>query len=114
MPLKKNRDLKLFYSIKEVAELFGVAESLLRYWETMFPNIHPKKGSNGQRRYTEEDIKEIELVHNLIKERGMKIAAAQKVLSKNKDAASDTAKLMGELQGIKEELTLLKQELDEL
>lgn len=104
----------MFYSISEVAEMFDVADSLLRYWETQFPNIHPKKGNNGVRKYTKEDIDEIALVYNLIKERGMKIAAAQKVLSKNKDAATDTARMMAELQNIKEELVALKKEFDEL
>ena len=59
MSLNTNPDLKLYYSISEVATLFGVAESLLRFWEKQFPNIHPKKSSNNVRQYTKEDIEEI-------------------------------------------------------
>ena len=56
MALNSNPELKLYYSISEVAAQFGVAESLLRFWEKQFPNIHPKKSSNNVRQYTQAQI----------------------------------------------------------
>ena len=58
MALNTNKDLKLFYSIGEVAQEFGVNESLLRFWESEFPNIAPKKNSRGVRMYTTRSTKE--------------------------------------------------------
>ena len=91
MALNTNKDLKLFYSIGEVAQEFGVNESLLRFWESEFPNIAPKKNSRGVRMYTKEDIEEIRLVYNLVKVRGMKLSVAQKTLATKRGSAQDTA-----------------------
>jgi DNA-binding transcriptional MerR regulator len=104
----------LYYSISEVATLFGVAESLLRFWEKQFPNIHPKKSSNNVRQYTKEDIEEIRVVYNLLKVRGMKINAAKEILSKNKKGASDTSNIINELKYLREELVALRKELNDL
>ena len=52
MPVKADKDLKLYYSIGEVAEMFGVNDTLLRFWEREFPQIAPKKGARGIRQYT--------------------------------------------------------------
>ena len=114
MSLNTNPDLKLYYSISEVATLFGVAESLLRFWEKPFPNIHPKKSSNNVRQYTKEDIEEIRVVYNLLKVRGMKINAAKEILSKNKKGASDTSNIINELKYLREELVALRKELNDL
>ena len=114
MSLNTNPDLKLYYSISEVATLFGVAESLLRFWEKQFPNIHPKKSSNNVRQYTKEDIEEIRVVYNLLKVRGMKINAAKEILSKNKKGASDTSNIINELKYLREELVALRKELNDL
>lgn len=114
MALNTEKELKLYYSIAEVAEQFGVAESLLRYWEKEFPNINPKKTSRNIRQYTASDVEEIRVVYNLLKVRGMKISAAREVLNKNKKAANDTSVLMDELMSLKAELTALKKELNEL
>ena len=57
MALNRNKDLKMYYSIKEVADELAVTETTLRYWETVFPQVAPYKGANGVRRYTKDDIK---------------------------------------------------------
>ncbi len=114
MAYNPNKDLKKFYGIAEVAEQFNVAESLLRFWEKEFPNIKPKKSGRGVRMYTKEDIEEVRLVYNLLKVRGMKIAAAKQVLSKNKKAANDTSEIINRLQAIKDELQAISSELKEL
>ena len=114
MAYNPNKDLKKFYGIAEVAEQFNVAESLLRFWEKEFPNIKPRKSGRGVRMYTKEDIEEVRLVYNLLKVRGMKIAAAKQVLSKNKKAANDTSEIINRLQSIQTELLEISRELKEL
>ncbi len=114
MAYNPNKELKKYYGIAEVAEQFGVAESLLRYWEKEFPNIKPRKSGRGVRQYTKEDIEEVRLVYNLLKVRGMKIAAAKAVLNKNRKAASDTSEIIGRLQSIRSELQEISRELGEL
>ena len=114
MAYNPNKELKKYYGIAEVAEQFDVAESLLRFWEKEFPNINPRKSGRGVRQYTKEDIEEIRLVYNLLKVRGMKIAAAKAVLSKNRKAASETSEIIGRLQSIRAELQEISRELGEL
>ncbi len=114
MGLNSNNSLKLYYSISEVAAQFGVAESLLRYWEKEFPSIHPKKNSNNVRQYTQADIDEIRLIHNLLKVKGMKIKAAKEVLSRNKKGANETSIIIDELQSLRRELVALRKELNDL
>jgi DNA-binding transcriptional MerR regulator len=115
MPYNPNKELKKFYSISEVAAKFGVAESLLRYWEKEFPNIKPKKTeSRGVRKYTAEDIEEIGIVHNLLKVRGMKISAARQVLEKNREGANNTAEVLRRLQSLRDELVEISNELKDL
>ena len=78
MALNTNKNLKQYFSIHEVAEQFGVAESLLRYWEQQFPLLKPHKAGRNVRQYSKEDIETIKVIYNLVKVRGMKIAAQEK------------------------------------
>jgi DNA-binding transcriptional MerR regulator len=115
MALNLNKNLKLYYSIREVAEMFGLNESTLRYWETEFPFLKPKtSGVNKVRQYTEKDIEQIRLIHNLVKVRGFKIAAARKIIDKNRNGADRKAEVLTSLIGIREELQSLKHQLDGL
>ncbi len=114
MAYNPNKELKKYYGIAEVAEQFNVAESLLRFWEKEFSNINPKKSGRGVRMYTKEDIEEVRLVYNLLKVRGMKIAAAKQVLSKNRKAASETSEIIDRLQSVRAELKEISRELGEL
>lgn len=114
MALLKNKDLKMYYTIKEVATELNTPESTLRYWETVFPQIAPHKGSNGVRRYTKEDIKSIRLVYHLVKERGLTIAGAKQYLkgAGNKEVADVSADVIDRLSAIREELLGIKAQLD--
>ena len=71
MALKTDKELKLYYSISEVAKMFDVNESLLRYWEKEFPMISPKKTGGNVRQYRKEDIENIRLVYHLVKRKGV-------------------------------------------
>lgn len=115
MALNEYKPQKLYYSIKEVAEQFGLNESTLRYWETEFPFLKPKtSGPAKVRQYQEKDIEQIRLIHNLVKVRGFKLAAAKKIINNNRDGADKTADMINRLTNIREELKALKKELDGL
>ena len=73
---------KLYYSIGEVSEMFGVSASLLRYWESEFKILKPQKNRKGDRRYIKKDIHHIERIYTLVKERGFTLEGAKKELKK--------------------------------
>ena len=108
------KNLKLYYSISEVAAKFGVAESLLRYWEKEFPSIKPKKTNRQVRQYSAQDIEEIDLIYNLVKVRGMKLSAAREVLKKNREGVASSTELINTLEGVRNELLSLRRELEDL
>ncbi|MBQ3631779.1 MAG: MerR family transcriptional regulator [Prevotella sp.] len=115
MALNLNKNLKLFYSIKEVAEMFGLNESTLRFWETEFPYLKPKTaGPSKVRQYSTKDIEQIRLIHNLVKVRGFKIAAAKKIINSNRDGADKTAEVLTRLITVRDELQDMKRQLDGL
>ena len=114
MAYNTNKDLKLYYSISEVARMFDVNESLLRYWEKEFPIISPKKAGGNIRQYRKEDIENIRLVYHLVKEKGMTLQGAKQRLKMNKEKTVQTAEVVGRLKEIREELVKLRKSLDYL
>ncbi len=105
---------KLYYTIKEVAAMFDVKESLLRFWEKEFPHLKPQTTGNKVRQYTEKDIEQIRLIHNLVKVRGFKIAAARKMFNENRDGVDKSAKVIADLIQIRDDLQELKDQLDQI
>lgn len=114
MPLNPNKELKKFYSIAEVSEIFGVPATTLRYWEKEFPTIHPRKSGNNIRMYIQEDIDEIRLVYDLIKVRNMKLSAARELIRKNHEGAKNSSDLMNRMMNVREQLVAIRDELDKL
>ena len=115
MAYNANKDLKLYYSISEVARMFDVNESLLRYWEKEFPTIiSPKKAGGNIRQYRKEDIENIRLVYHLVKEKGMTLQGAKLRLKVNKEKTVQTAEVVSRLKEIREELVKLRKSLDYL
>ena len=113
MALKTDKNLKLYYSITEVADKFGINESTLRYWEQEFPHLKPKtRGTGNIRQYTDKDIEQVQRIYNLVKVRGFKIAAARKILHSNRTGADKTAEVLSKLIEIRDELQLMKKQLD--
>ena len=105
---------KVYYTIKEVAEMFSVNESLLRFWESEFPQLKPQTVGNKVRQYTQKDIDMVGVIYNLVKVRGFKIAAARKMLNENRKGAEQSEKILNTLINVRDELTLLKDQLDRL
>ena len=112
MAYNPNKELKLYYSIGEVAKMFDVNESLLRYWEKEFPIISPKKAGGNVRQYRKEDVETIGLIYHLVKEKGMTLPGARQRLKDNKEATVRNYEIVNRLKGIKEELLAIKKELD--
>ena len=111
MAYAEKKDLKLFYTIGEVAEMFDVKDTLLRFWEREFPQINPKKGGRGVRRYTKDDIEIIRVIYNLVKVRGLRIDAAREVLRKNHEGTVKTTEVVDRLRALRAELVELKAEM---
>ncbi|WP_238868312.1 MULTISPECIES: MerR family transcriptional regulator [Proteiniphilum] len=107
-------DKRLFYSIQEVADHFAVNVSLLRFWEKEFDNINPKKTTGGTRQYTKEDVKQVEIVYHLVKEKGLTLEGARQTLKSKKDDEAKRVEAVGKLMEIKKELQLLEEEFDQL
>ena len=115
MALNEYKPQKLYYSIKEVAEMFGLNESTLRYWETEFPMLKPKTtGPAKVRQYQEKDIEQIKLIHNLVKVLGFKLAAAKKIINNNRQGADKTADVLSRLIGVRDELQAVRRHMDYL
>ena len=114
MALNTDKNLKLYYSIKEVAQMINVSESLLRFWEKEIPQIKPKTTGNNIRQYTDKDIEIIKSVYNLVKVRGFKLAAAKKYINANRNGADKSADVLFRLMVVRDELKALKKQLDGL
>lgn len=115
MALNQQKNLKLYYSIREVAKHFGLNESTLRYWETEFPQLHPKTVSSTRaRQYTQADIDQIAVIYNLVKVRGFKLSAARKMLLANRQGVDKTTEVLQMLMSVREQLKDLKRQIDML
>ncbi len=111
MPYKEPVIEKVYYSIGEVAGMFDVNPSLIRYWESQFDNINPKKTPGGKRHYMLKDIEQIHLVYHLVKEKGMTLTGAQQKLRDNRHATEGNHQVVKKLQQIRELLTGMHDEL---
>ncbi len=110
--LKKDKELKLYYSIKEVAQQLGVNESTLRYWEKEFPQLKPKtQALNKVRQYTAEDVELLKTIYSLVKVRGFKLAAARKMLNQNRKGADRSSEVLETLMAVRDQLQELKRQL---
>ncbi|HRP55973.1 MerR family transcriptional regulator [Agriterribacter sp.] len=99
---------KQYYSIGEVAEMFGLNTSLLRYWETEFDILKPRKNRKGDRHFRPEDIKNLSLIHHLLRQRKYTIEGAKDYLKKNKSKAQQNFELIQRLEKLKRFLLELK------
>ena len=110
--LTKDKELKLYYSIKEVAQLLGVNESTLRYWEKEFPQLRPKtQALNKVRQYTAEDLELLKTIYSLVKVRGFKLAAARKMLVENRKGVDKSSEVLETILSVRSQLHDLKRHL---
>ena len=99
---------KLYYSIGEVADMFAVNTSLIRFWEKEFDVLQPKKNKKGNRLFTKKDIANLRIIYHLLKERGFTIDGARKKLKDNKEDTAKNVEVIDKLTAIKAELGRLK------
>lgn len=102
---------KLYYSIGEVAGAFGVNTSLIRFWEKEFDVIKPKKNAKGNRKFTREDIRNLELIYHLVKERGFTLEGAKTHLKEERQKTLSNFEIIRKLENIKSTLIKLKNQL---
>ncbi len=111
MPYKEKKIEKVYYTIGEVAEMFGVNTSLIRFWEKEFDVIKPKKNKKGNRLFTKLDIDNFHIIFHLVKERGMTLKGAQKKLKDNHDDTLNNFEVVKSLKNIREILIEIKENL---
>ncbi|MCR4764600.1 MAG: MerR family transcriptional regulator [Bacteroidaceae bacterium] len=110
--LNKEREIKMYYSISEVAEMFKVNESTLRFWEKEFPALAPKKAGRGIRQYQQKDIELVRAIHHLVKEEGMTIPGARQRLKVNKGNVDLKVEVIERLKALRKELVGMRDALD--
>ena len=111
MPYKEKKIEKLFYPIGEVAEMFNVSVSSIRYWEKEFDILKPKKNKKGNRMFTKKDVNNLRIIYHLIKERGFTLGGAKKKLRENKSDTINNIEIINHLKNIREFLTEFREEL---
>ena len=102
---------KRYYKIGEVANAFGVNTSLIRFWEKEFDILKPKKNAKGDRKFTPEDVKNIQLIHHLVKDKGYTLEGAKTYLKNSKFTLLQNFELIRKLEFIKSELLKIKDNL---
>jgi DNA-binding transcriptional MerR regulator len=101
MPYKEKKVEKLYYSIGEVAEMLEVPVSTVRFWENEFDILKPMKNKKGNRLFTPEDIKNLKIIHHLVKEEGLTLSGTKKRLSEKWDETDYKFEINQSLQNIK-------------
>jgi len=102
---------KRYYNIGEVANAFDVNTSLIRFWEKEFDILKPVKNAKGNRKFTPEDIKNLELIYHLVKERGFTLEGAKIHLKENKHKTLNQFEIIRKLELVKSELLKIKDNL---
>ena len=111
MAYKEKEIEKLYYSIGEVAELFNVAPSLIRFWESEFEIIKPKKNRKGNRQFTREDIDNVRTIFHLVKEKGFTLQGAKEMLRNDSQAVRDKMDMIDSLKKVRSFLAELRERM---
>ena len=111
MPYKEQETVKLYYSIGEVARMFDVNSSLIRFWEKEFDIIKPKKNKKGNRLFTQDDVDNFYIIYHLVKERGFTLEGAKKKLKENKSDTINNIEIIKSLNKVRDFLVEIKKEL---
>ena len=110
---KEKKVEKLFYSIGEVATMFDVNTSLIRFWEKEFDIIKPQKNKKGNRLFTQKDIDNFHLIFHYVKERGMTLKGAKAKLKENKEETTHDFEIIKNLKSIRNMLEEIKNNLED-
>ncbi|MGD9993563.1 MAG: MerR family transcriptional regulator [Salinivirgaceae bacterium] len=113
MPYKEQKIEKLFYTIGEVAAMFDVNTSLIRFWEKEFDIIKPKRNKKGNRLFTKQDVENFYIIFHLVKERGMTLDGARKKMKENREDTINNFEVVKSLENIKQMLLEVKNSLSD-
>jgi len=102
---------KRYFSIGELAKAFDVNASLIRFWDKEFDILKPRKNAKGNRMFTPEDVKNLQLIYHLVKERGFTLEGAKTHLKEGQKKTLDKFEIISKLEGIKVQLLQIKGEL---
>lgn len=108
----ESRFTKRYYKIREVAEIIGVTQPTLRFWEKEFPELKPKRSPHNQRYYTPSDLQLLEIIHYLLHTKGLKVEAAREYLAHNRKNISRRLEVISKLESVKSDLTRLLNSLN--
>ena len=106
-----NTSEKLFFKIGEVAKIFNVNISAIRFWEKEFDILKPKKNKKGNRLFTQRDMENLKIIHYLLKERGFTVEGAKKKLKENKKDTINNVEIVSYLKDIRSFLVQLREHL---
>src|SRR6187401_101514 len=111
MAYKEKEIEKIYYSIGEVAEQFNVAPSLIRFWESEFELIQPKKNRKGNRQFTKEDIENVRTIYHLVKQKGFTLQGAKEMLKNDTQSVKDKMEMIDSLRRVRSFLSELREKL---
>ena len=111
MPYKEFKIEKLYYPIGEVAKMFDVSTSLIRYWEKEFDILKPRKNKKGNRLFTKVDVENLKIIYHLVKEKGYTLEGAKQKLRSDSDDIRNTQKVVDSLIRINGFLNEVKNDL---
>lgn len=111
MPYKEKIIVKKYFSIGEVAGMLDVSTSLIRFWESEFDIIKPKKNRKGNRQFTREDIDNVKLIYHLVKEKGYTLQGAKDLLKNNEDDLKSKVEIIDSLKKVRSFLLNIKNKI---
>ncbi len=111
MPYKEHEISKMYYTMGEVAAIFDVNQSLIRFYEKEFDVLQPKKNKKGNRYFTPEDIEHLRIIFHLIRDKGYTINGAREHLKKNIDESRESQRVIDSLESIKRFLLEVREQL---
>lgn len=112
MPYKETEIKKVYFAIGEVAEMFDVSTSLIRYWEGEFKILKPRKDRKGNRLFTTKDIDNLHLIYHLVKERGYTLDGAKRKLRENKSETVNHFEVVKSLKKVRAFLVDMKDNME--
>jgi DNA-binding transcriptional MerR regulator len=104
---------RLYFSISEVAARYDVQTSTIRHWSNQFEVLNPYKNKKGNRRFTREDIKYLDIIYHLLKEQGMTIEGARKKLKENPEETLRNTDIINKLKNIRDFIHGVQKQLEE-
>ena len=111
MPYKEHEISKMYYTMGEVAAIFDVNQSLIRFYEKEFDVLQPKKNKKGNRYFTSEDIENLKLIFHLTRDKGYTLQGAKDYIKNNGNAGKDNIRIINSLENLKQFLTEVRDQL---